>query len=100
MMAVLKDTVKSASVLMLVLDGSADRFSDNLQKMIREMRALFGENMWDNMLICVSKWSYPAFAINDRNETCILTPKKCRDEKAFSTSIDRVRLNHQTLKTL
>ena len=87
MMAVLKDTVKSASVLMLVLDGSVDRFSDNLQQMIREMRALFGENMWDNMLICVSKWSYSASAVKDRNETCIYTPKKCRDEKAFSTAM-------------
>ena len=87
MMTVLKETVKSASVLFLILDGSVDRFSDNLQQMIREMRALFGDNMWDNMLIGVSKWSYSASEVEQRNKTCIFTPTKCRDENAFSTAM-------------
>ena len=63
MMSVLKDTVKSATVLFLVLDGGADRFSDSLQQMIREMRALFGDNMWDNLIVGVNKWSYSESAV-------------------------------------
>ena len=54
MMGVLKDTIKSATVLFLVLDGGADRFSDSLQQMIREMRALFGDNMWHNLIVGVN----------------------------------------------
>ncbi len=87
MMGVLKETVKSATVLYLVLDGSADRFSDNLQQMLREMRALFGDNMWDNMLVGVNKWPFSQEAIDDRTETCTLTPKYCRDEATFSASM-------------
>ena len=76
MMAVLKDTVKSATVLFLVLDGGVDRFSDSLQQMIREMRALFGDNMWDNPLVGVNKWSFTEHEVQKRNETCFFTPGK------------------------
>lgn len=58
MMAVLKETVKSATVLYLALDGQVDRFSESLQQMIREMRALFGDNMWDNLIVGVNKWPF------------------------------------------
>jgi hypothetical protein len=74
MMGVLKDTVKSATVLFLALDGGADRFSDSLQQMIREMRALFGENMWDNLIVGVNKWSFSESAVQERNKTCVYTP--------------------------
>jgi hypothetical protein len=42
--------------------------------MLREMRALFGSNMWDNVLVCVSKWSYEASEVDKRNKTCIMSP--------------------------
>ena len=51
------------------------------------MRALFGEHMWDNLMIGVNKWSFSAGAVEDREKTCVFTPKRCRDEKAFSTSM-------------
>jgi hypothetical protein len=54
----------------------ANRFSDNLQQMIREMRALFGDNMWDNILVGVSKWSYSEKAVEERNRICSFTPGK------------------------
>jgi hypothetical protein len=69
MMGVLKDTVKSATVLYLVLDGQVDRFSDSLEQMIREMRALFGDNMWDNIMVGVSKWPYSQADIDVRQYT-------------------------------
>jgi hypothetical protein len=55
--------------------------------MLREMRALFGNNMWDNVLVCVSKWSFEQSEIDKRNKTCIITPKQCRDESTFSGSM-------------
>ncbi len=69
MMGVLKDTVKSANVLYLVLDGQVDRFSDSLEQMIREMRALFGDKMWDNLMVGVSKWPYSQDVIDVRQYT-------------------------------
>jgi hypothetical protein len=42
--------------------------------MLREMRALFGSKMWDNVLVCVSKWSYEASEVDKRNKTCIMSP--------------------------
>ena len=65
------------------------RFSDNLQQMIREMRALFGEQMWDNLIVGVNKWSFSASNVAERNKTCVFTPKRCRDEQAFSMSMMR-----------
>jgi len=69
MMGVLKNTVKSATVLYLVLDGQADRFSESLQQMIREMRALFGDDMWDNLIVGVNKWPYSQADIDVRQYT-------------------------------
>jgi hypothetical protein len=42
--------------------------------MIREMRALFGDNMWDNLLVGVNKWSFAEYEVQKRNNTCIATP--------------------------
>ena len=55
--------------------------------MLREMRALFGDNMWKNMMVGVSKWSFEQSEVDKRNKTCIFTPERCRDEQTFSTSM-------------
>ena len=60
---------------------SQDQLSDGLEQLLREMRSLFGDQMWDNILVGVSKWSYEQCAIDHRNKTCIFTPSQCRDEK-------------------
>ena len=64
-----------------------DRFAESLQQMLREMRALFGDNMWDNMMVGVSKWSFAQREIDKRNKTCAVIPEQCRDEKTFATSM-------------
>ena len=55
--------------------------------MLREMRALFGERMWSNVMVCVSKWSYAQYEVDQRNKTCVITPNQCRDEAAFTKSM-------------
>jgi hypothetical protein len=55
--------------------------------MLREMQALYGRNMWDNVLVCVSKWSFKQSEVDERNKACIASPEQCRDEAAFSRSM-------------
>jgi len=40
------------------------------------MRALFGDNMWDNLIVGVNKWSFAESEVQQRNETCIYSPGK------------------------
>ena len=69
MMDVLKDNVKKANVLMLLINAEQQRFSSSLQQMVREMQALFGELFWKNAVIGVSHWAYDANSIAKRNYT-------------------------------
>ena len=67
MMTVLKETVKSANTLLLVLKGTETRIDAAMQQMLREMKALFGDDMWNHVVIGVSFWSYSAAAVEARN---------------------------------
>ena len=67
MMTVLKETVKSANTLFLVMKGTETRIDAAMQQMLREMKALFGDDMWNHVVIGVSFWSYSAEDVDDRN---------------------------------
>lgn len=54
--------------------------------MLREMQALFGEGMWDYVMVAVSFWSYSEAAIAQRNMTCQATPEYCHDEAWFKNA--------------
>ena len=66
MMTTLKDAVKSANTLMLLIKGDQTRFNTALQQMLREMQALFGELFWNNAIIGVSFWAYVAASVSKR----------------------------------
>ena len=66
---VLKNSVKEANALVLLINSEQQRFSAALQQMIREMQALFGELFWQNTIIGVSHWAYDANSIAKRNYT-------------------------------
>jgi len=55
--------------VMLLVNGEEERFDAALQQMIREMQALFGEDLWENTIIGVSHWAYDANSVNERNFT-------------------------------
>jgi len=55
--------------VMLLVNGEEERFDAGLQQMIREMQALFGEDLWENTIIGVSHWAYDANSVNERNFT-------------------------------
>ena len=66
MMDTLKNDVKDANALVLLISGDQRRFNAPLQQMIREMEALFGQRFWDNTIIGVSFWAYDANSIAKR----------------------------------
>merc|ERR1719495_1920265 len=66
MMNTLKNAVKAANALVLLLSGEQQRFNSALQQMIREMEALFGETFWDNAIIGVSFWAYDRASVAKR----------------------------------
>lgn len=67
MIWLLKDSVKSANTLLLVMKGTDIRLDASLQHMLREMVALFGEQMWDHVVVGVSFWSFEEEEVEDRN---------------------------------
>jgi len=62
------DYVKSANTLLLVVKGTDLRLDASLQQMLREMEALFGEEMWDHVVIGVSFWPYDQYNVDQRNK--------------------------------
>ena len=51
MLKVLKDKVKGANALMLLMNGEEERFDASFQQMVREMQAMFGKTMWEYTII-------------------------------------------------
>ena len=43
------ESVKSANTLLLIIKGTDMRLDASLQQMLREMEALFGEDMWNHV---------------------------------------------------
>ena len=62
------ETVKSANTLLLVMKGTDMRLDASLQQMMREMEALFGDEMWDHVVVGVSFWSYDLDDVEERNK--------------------------------
>ena len=69
MMDVLKNVIKGANGLVLLINGEEERFDASLQQMMREMQALFGEEFWRYTIIGVSHWAYDAQSVAQRNYT-------------------------------
>merc|ERR1711973_590513 len=82
MTKVLKDNVKSANALVLLVNCEQERFNNALQQMIREMIALFGETFWKNAIIGVSHWSYSPDNIAKRNYTGMTEEKFMKEMKS------------------
>ena len=61
------ESVKSANTLLLVMKGTDVRLDSSLQQMLREMEALFGEEMWNHIVVGVSFWSFDEDVVEDRN---------------------------------
>jgi hypothetical protein len=49
------------------MKGTDMRLDASLQQMLREMEALFGEDMWNHVVVGVSFWSFDEDIVEDRN---------------------------------
>jgi hypothetical protein len=82
-MAVLKDPVQTANVLLLILKGDNPELSAELIQMLREMRVLLGDGMWDHVVVGVTFWSFSQLAIDERNRQVLLeyaVSKPCKSD--------------------
>ena len=82
MTQVLKDNVKGANALMLLINSEQQRFNTALQQMVREMQALFGDIFWQNAIIGVSHWSYNGDSIAKRKYTGMTEEKFIKEWNA------------------
>merc|ERR1719228_274755 len=87
MMDVLANTIDHADTLLLLLKGDTTRFKEGLQKMLKRMTVMFGQDWWNYLLIAVSFWPFDQKSIDDRNEKCDpdypYYPGSCKDEAWF-----------------
>ena len=60
--------MKSANTLLLVMKGTDMRLDASLQQMLREMVVLFGDEMWNHIVVGVSFWSFDLDDVEDRNK--------------------------------
>ena len=79
MMTTLKNAVKSANTLMLLIKGDQTRFNSALQQMLREMEALFGRMFWNNVIIGVSFWPCDKASVANREHHGITEAKFIRE---------------------
>jgi len=86
-MDVLANTIDDADSLVLVLRGDTTRLSYELQKMLKRMTVVFGQDWWNFLVIGVSFWPYDQDSIDARNEKCDpnypFYPESCKDEAWF-----------------
>merc|ERR1719206_351265 len=86
MMDVLANTIDHADTLLLLLKGDTTRFNEGLQKMLKRMTVMFGQDWWNFLVIGVSFWPFDQNSIDDRNEKCepdYPYPDACKDEAWF-----------------
>ena len=68
MMRVLNEVIESAQGIMLVIKGDTTRFGEGLVNMVTQLTMLFGEDLWQHVIIGVSFWHYDQKSIEERNK--------------------------------
>ena len=88
MMKVLNDDIKEADVILLLLKGTATRFTAGLQNMLKRMTIIFGRKWWDHVIIGASFWQFNQASIDERR--CYPDrPHRCKDEEWFGSQISK-----------
>lgn len=87
-MTVLKDTIKHARTILLVLKGTETRFNDALQDMLTQMSMIFGDQWWKYLVVGVSFWKLDQESIDEREGNCEHYPDSCKNEEWFMREIN------------
>jgi len=79
MVEALKNSIRSANLLVLCKEGSGG-FSDSTITMLLELESVFGRaRLWKNVIIEVTKWSHDVKSIKGRERQGITEEKICQD---------------------
>jgi len=89
MIDILNNEVRSANAIILAMDSTESRFTEGVTKMLGELEALFGTKMWNNTIIEMTKFSYDADEIEDREKNCEKNPEHCKDEAFWYKEMNR-----------
>merc|ERR1712142_569420 len=68
----LKNIIKEAEVIVLVINGNQNRFHKGVQDMLKFYSTLFGDRWWDHLIFGVTFWGYDELSVKQRqrrNET-------------------------------
>ena len=69
MIYTLKNSVKCTNGFLILLNGEAERFDDQIQQMLRSLEGMFGKNFWKQTFLGASHWAYDEHSIRERNFT-------------------------------
>ena len=58
MIRTLKDDIKTTNGFLLLFNGQQARFDSHLQQMLRDLQIMFGENVWNHVVIGFTFWGY------------------------------------------
>jgi len=91
--------VKTADVILLTIGADITRFDASLTSMLKQLEMAFGEKMWNNTMIEISKFPYDQFNIDQRDKVCDKTIPiedriECRNEKVLCKEINLELKNH------
>ena len=68
MVRTLKDDVKTTNGFLLLFNGQQARFDSLLQQMLRDLQIMFGENVWNHVMIGFTHWPYDSKSAKRRNK--------------------------------
>ena len=66
MIIYLKNDIKSTNVFLLLFNGLNDRIDGMLHQMLRDLRIMFGDEMWNHVILGFTNWGYDASSISER----------------------------------
>jgi len=81
----LKNNLKEAEVLVLLLDGKETRFNAGLQNMLQQYSTVFGTKLWNHLFVGVSFWEFDQYSIDKREKRCPGT--RCGNETWFKNEV-------------
>lgn len=90
MMEILNHEIKTCNVIVLAIKSAGfNRIDASMHTMLQQMTALFGNSVWDKLVINIGWFKYSQLQQTIRRATC-LDPVRCRDEEYFKTEISKV----------
>ena len=66
MVKYLKNEIKETNIFLLLFNGQSQRVHSGLQRMLRDIELMFGDNFWSHVMIGFTFWRFDQRSIEDR----------------------------------